>query len=128
MLQFKQDDTAVELVLTLTEKVSLAVPYYLFVFAQVTTKDVVKIIKSITDDISGYQSRYNLFVINPSVVFASQQPGEWHYKIYEQESASNTDVSLTGAVLEYGKMILDRATDFEFTKYNSATSYKVYNG
>lgn len=128
MLQFAQDDTAVELILTLSEKVSITTPYYLFVFLHVTTKDSVKFIKGIADDESGYQSRFNQFTINPAVLFLGKPVGEWHYTIYEQVSDSNTDVTLTGAVLENGKMMLGRATDFEFNKYNLVTTYKVYNG
>lgn len=128
MLQFKQDDTSAILILTLTELVSIADPYYLFVFTHVLTKDVVKFLKSSTDDESHYPSRYNQFTIDPSVVFEDQQPGEWHYKIYEQVSSTNTDPTLADAILEYGKMLLDRATDFSFTKYDQPTTFKTYNG
>lgn len=128
MLQFAINDTSVELILTLTEKVTLSTPYYLFVFTHVTTKDQVKFIKAVADDESTHQSRYNAFTINPAVIFLDKQPGQWHYKIYEQESAVNTDVSATGDELEDGKLILTAATAFEYTKYHSATSYNVYNG
>lgn len=128
MLQFKQDDTAAVMILTLTEKVTLTAPYYLFVFTHVTTKDQVKFIKAEIDDESEYPDRYNQFTINAAAVFDGEQPGEWHYKVYEQESAVNLDPALAGIILEEGKLILDRATEFEYSMYEGTTSYKTYNG
>lgn len=128
MLEFKQDDTAAVMILTLTELVTLSAPHYLFVFTHVTTKDVVAFVKAEIDNESDYPQRYDQFTINASAVFAGKQPGEWHYKIYEQASAVNIDPDAAGAILEYGKLYLDRATDFSYTQYNSATTYKTYNG
>lgn len=95
-------------------------PDYYFVFTHVTTKDTVDFTKLNPDDLSLYKSRYNKFNINPSVLFSGKDPGEWHYVVYEND--------INGEVLENGKLILDRATDFSFTKYNQATAYKTYNG
>ena len=128
MLEFKQDDTAAVLILTLTESVSLPAPYYLLAFTCVLTKDVVAFLKTMDDDESDYPDRYNQFTINPSVMFAGYQPGEWHYKVYEQASDSNLDPALSGAVLEFGKMILDRAEEFAYEIYDSPTTFKTYNG
>lgn len=125
MLEFKQTDTSADLILTLTELVSLDTPVFLFVFTHVLTKDVVAFISV---DTSLFPSRYNEFTINPSVLFAGKQPGEWHYKIYEQVSNSNLDPALSGAVLEYGKMILDRNPAFSYGMYDQPTTFKVYNG
>jgi len=69
-----------------------------------------------------------MFTIDASTLFAGMQPGEWHYTIYEQVNDINLDPLLAVAELEFGKMILDRATEFEFTKYDSPTSFKTYNG
>jgi hypothetical protein len=128
MLQFRLDYTAAVMILTLTEKVTIEAPYYLFAFTHVTTKNQVKFIKSEADDESDYPERYNQFTINAATVFAGQQSGEWHYKVYEQESSSNTDPALAGIILEEGKLLLDRSTDFEYAQYDQSTSYKVYNG
>lgn len=128
MLQFKQDDTTAAMILTLTEFVTLPAPYYLFVFTHVETKEVVAFVKAEADDESDYPQRYNKFTINAATVFANKQPGEWHYKVYEQASAVNLDPALSGGILEYGKLYLDRAVDFEYTKYEGTTSYKTYNG
>lgn len=128
MLQFNQADTSAVLILTLTEKVTINDPYFLFVFTHVLTKQKVKFLKFTDDDESDFKDRYNQFTINPAVVFLAKPIGQWHYKIYEQASSTNTDEDLTGDILEYGKLIIDRATAFFFTMYNEAQSYKTYNG
>jgi hypothetical protein len=128
MLQFDQDDTTAEMILTLTEFVTIPAAYYLFVFTHVETKNIVAFVKAESDDESDYPQRYNQFTIDAADVFEDQPTGEWHYKVYEQASAVNTDPDLSGAVLEYGKLILDRATEFAYAQYESTTSYKAYNG
>lgn len=128
MLQFKQDDTAAVLILTLTEKVSITAPNYLFVFTHVLTKNVVAFVELFTDDESLFPSRYNKFTIDPSAVFVGEQPGEWHYNVYQQVSAINTDPTLAEGLLENGKMILDRDVAFEYSKYDTPTFYNTYNG
>lgn len=128
MLQFDQDDTAAIMILTLTELVTLPAPYYLFLFTHVETKNIVAFVKAEIDDESDYPQRYNQFTIDAADVFEDQPTGEWHYKVYEQASSTNVDPDLTGGVLEEGNLILDRATAFEYTQYNSATSFKAYNG
>lgn len=128
MLQFRQNSTSADIIVTLTEKVTIVEPYYLFRFIHVLTKDEVTVIKATADDLSAYPDRYNKFNINPSVVFALKQPGEWFYKVYQQDNNSNTDPDATDGMIEQGKLMLDRATDFSFTEYETATAYKVYNG
>jgi hypothetical protein len=128
MLEFKQSDTSVALILTLSELVTLIAPNFLFIFTHVLTQDHVTFIKVDGDDESTHPDRYNQFTINPSVLFAGKQSGEWHYVIYEQASLSNLDPVMAGAAIERGKLMLDRSVDFEFEQYNSPTSYKAYNG
>ena len=128
MLQFKQDDTQAVMILTLTELVTLSTPYYLFVFTHVTTKEAVAFVKAEADDESMFPERYNQFTIDASAAFAGKQLGEWHYKVYEQDNADNLNPDSATGLLEEGKLLLDRATDFEYDMYNNSTSYKVYNG
>ena len=116
------------MIFTLTENVSLNNPYFLFVFTHILTKKKVKFVKSSGDDESNYPERYNQFTINMPVVFDGAPIGQYNYTVYEQTSNSNTDESLTGAPLEYGKLIIDRTTPFTFTKYNAPTTYATYNG
>lgn len=128
MLQFNQSDTEAILILTLTENVSVCDPYFLFVFRHVLTGVTVKFIKEPWDDDSLFPDRYNQFTINPAVVFLNQPTGEYHYKVYEQESKTNTDVTLAGAIIEFGKLRIYPAVPFSFVKYNQPTTYKSYNG
>lgn len=127
MLQFKQEDTSAVLIVTLTEKVTISDPYYLFVFVHVLTKAVISFVKYIGQDESNFQSRYNQFTINPAIVFASAPIGEWHYTVYEQVSSSNTDPSQAGNELEYGKLLIDRTTAYAPTMYNQPQTYSAYN-
>jgi hypothetical protein len=120
MLRFKISDTSRDLILTLTELTTEATPDYLFVFTNVLTKQEVTFTKTYADDLSNFKSRYNKFNIDPSVLFADKEPGEWHYSVYQNDA--------NGVLLEQGKMILDGATDFDYDKYNSQTSFKTYNG
>lgn len=128
MLEFKQTDTVAPLIVTLTEKVTINDPYFLFVFTHILTKQVVSFIKSEAQDESDYPERFNQFTINPAVVFLSKQIGMWLYTIYQQASSSNTDTTLTQGVLEYGKMIMERDPAFAYTIYDEPTTIKAYNG
>lgn len=128
MLQFYQDDNIAPIVVTLTEFVTIPAPYYLFVFTHVETRNVAAFVKSEAEDESDYPQRYNQFTIDAAAVFLDQPTGEWHYKAYQQSSSTNTNPELSGEVLEEGKLILDRAVSFRYKQYDSATSYKVYNG
>lgn len=128
MLECKQDDTAIDLILTLTENVSLDEPNYLFVFTHILTKDVIAFVMTEENDLSSYPTRFNQFTINPITLFAGFQPGVWSYTVFEQTSSTNIDPAQTGAPLEYGQLLLNRVIDFAFTKYDSPTSFKTYNG
>lgn len=128
MLQFKQDDTAAELILTLTEYVTIPAPFYLFVFTHVETKVFISFVKSEEDDESDYPQRYNKFTINAASLFENRPTGEWHYKVYQIEDGSHIDFNNLGPLLEEGKMILDRETEFQYKQYDTATTYKSYNG
>ena len=128
MLHFSLSDTSAELIVTLTEYVTINDPYFLFVFKHVLTNDEVKFIKSEAADESNYPERFNQFTINPSVVFPDKHPGEWHYKVYEQASSTNINPASAGNLLEQGKLMTVRPVEFEFTKYDQPTTYKTYNG
>lgn len=128
MLQFKQNENSATIILTLSESVTIADVYYLFVFTHTLTKQVVKFVLYEGQDESLSQNRYNQFAINAASLFNGKPTGEWQYIVYEQASSINTDVALTGGELENGKLILDRSVAFEFTKYEPTTAYTAYNG
>lgn len=114
MLEFNTTDATVELILTLTEHVTVNDPTFNFVFTHVLTGNTVEFSKTSAEDESNNTERFNAFTIDTSVFTL---PGEYHYEVTEDQ---------TGTVLEKGKLLVDR--DFNFTKYNGSTSYKVYTG
>lgn len=128
MLELNIDQAGEKIILTLDELKTLDEPYYLLVFSHVETKSVVSFIRGQIDDESPYPSRYNQFNVDTSSVFVDKPVGEWHYSVYEQLSAVNLDTALATGLLEKGKMMLRPATDFEYEKYNTLTTYKAYNG
>jgi hypothetical protein len=128
MLQFKQSDVSATIILTLTELVTIPNAYYLFVFTHTTTKDVVAFVLGQSDDNSAYQYRYNSFTINPSVLFAGYDVGEWRYRVYQQASPTNTNTALANGVIEYGRLVLDRSVDFAYSAYDTAQNFKEYSG
>lgn len=128
MLQFTQGDHSAEIILTLTELVTINDPYYLFVFTHVTTKDVVAFVLGEADDQSNYPERYNKFIIDVADLFDGKSTGEWHYAVYQQSDPINIDPEISEGLLEYGKLILESSTSFEYTIYDTATTYKAYNG
>jgi hypothetical protein len=119
---------AEELIVTLTEKQTLTVGYYLFIWTHYTTKQVVTKIYNFTEDTSDYQNRFNNLPLNTNTVFASKPIGQWIYKVYEQSSDTNVDPDLTLTELETGIMTLHPATEFSFTEYTETTTFKSYNG
>jgi hypothetical protein len=124
MLQFAISDTSAEVIVTLSEKVTIDNPFYHFVFTHVTTKDVVTITKDSADDESGYTSRYNKYTINPSVIFAGKRSGHWLYEVYQR----STEDGANGDLLESGKLDLQPATTFTYTEPALATTFKTYGG
>lgn len=83
------------LVLTLTEKVTLEEPFFLFVFTNEQTRH-----KSycVAADESEFRQRYNKFIITESDSpdplngeVTLQPAGTWRYEVYEQSEATNLD-------------------------------------
>ena len=95
------------LIFTLSEKVTLTNPYYLFSFKHQVLMSSVNFIAS---DVSGFPSRYNKFLITETTgtvnltsgVVSLPETGFYEYAIYEQTSLSNLDVSNTTGLLEIG--------------------------
>lgn len=111
------------LIVTLTEKVTLASPYYLFAFIS----DVSQLTKYfISADISIHTDRYNEFLITEtsgteiltSGTITLNPTGQWTYRIYEQDSSTNLDPSLATSLLEIGVVKVT----------GTATTYYTNNG
>lgn len=71
--------------LTLTEKVTIANPYFLFAFTHRLTNEVTTVILS---DISTHPERYNEFAVVEGSTFTLDL-GEFEYQVYAQTSPSN---------------------------------------
>lgn len=126
MLLFTFGQT-VSMIVTLNEKRTLSTGFYLFVFENVTTRDLVNKIFAFTEDESVYQTRYNQFPVIVSTLFAGQHTGHWTYKVYEQASGVNTNPAGLTEV-ENGILQLKPATEFKFKESSGATTFKEYAG
>lgn len=121
------------IVVTLTERVTLDDPKYLFVFRNPLTKDYTSCIAA---DTSSYTARYNQFSITETDTptrTAGQVDldltGVWEYEIYEQSSTSNLDPDNATTLLETGFCNVKPATPASNTAYEpDDTTNVVYNG
>ena len=127
MLELTKGTATENIIVTLTEKVTLSNPYYLFIFTHILQKLVVTKIISSTLDTSSYTDRYNKFALATVTVFADQPVGQWNYRVYEQASAVNTN-PVNATLIESGKLILYPATAFDMDEYNESQTFKAYNG
>lgn len=84
--------------LTLTEKVTISNPYFLFVFTNRTTSVETAIILT---DVSTHIKRYNQFDVTEGTTF-TLDAGEYEYQVYAQTSSTNTDPSLANELVESG--------------------------
>ena len=83
--------------LTLTEKVTIANPKFLF---SVTHRQTEKQYNFILADISSFKERYNKFLINENTYQFFE--GEYNYVVYAQTSSSNINPSLANEIVEEG--------------------------
>jgi len=99
-----EKDTTTDVALTLTEKVTITSPIYIFSFVHDLTFEVVNFI---LPDVSPYPERFNLFEINETTL--DLKKGFHCYTIYEAEVDSPQDIdpnnySPSLNVLEKGKV------------------------
>ena len=124
MIKLEKNTTNTNIALTLTEKVTISNPYFLFEFTKDMTDASYYVICA---DTSTETQRYNLFSLteggadptNGNVTLGLE--GFYKYKIYEQASSTNLDPSgLT--LVENGKMRLG-GTEQTFTKHTISEGY-----
>ena len=127
MLVLNNTNTEDAVIVTLEESRTINDPYYLFVFTNTTTKEVVNHIVNSADDESNFINRFNKFTFDTSTIFDGATLGQWQYQVYEQVSSTNTDVTSLNMV-ECGKMVLKTTEQTIFTGYTPATTYTGYNG
>jgi len=125
-------DTTNTVILTLTEKTTISSPTYLFEFVNDITRSAKRFIAI---DISAYTDRYNEFVITETASenlytgnIDLNEKGFYSYRIFQQASTTNLDVTLTGALVETGKVkVLGIVTTLH--KYdNQPKQYVAYAG
>lgn len=95
------------LIFTLSEKVTLTNPYYLFTFKHQVLMSSVNFIAS---DVSGFPTRFNKFLITETTgsvnltsgVVSLPETGFYEYAIYEQTSSSNLNIANVTGLLEIG--------------------------
>lgn len=106
--------------LTLTEKVTIANPYFLFALTHRLTNEVTTVILS---DISIHKERYNEFAVIEGSTF-TLDAGEFEYQVYAQTSSSNLSPSLANELVESG--ILKVEFDVTRTYYEVTLNEKIY--
>lgn len=116
--------------LTLKEKTTLTTPFYLFSLINDSTKEEKLFLAS---DISSFKDRYNEFVIeeNSTEDLLSGKvkltlEGFYTYRIYEQESSTNVNKSLTGNLVEVGKALIFGEENLTEAYEGQAKTTKAY--
>lgn len=105
---------------TLTEKVTISNPYYLFAFTHRLTNQLTTVILT---DISTHPERYNQFaVVEGSTI--NLDAGEFEYVIYAQTSSTNLIPALADEEVESG--ILKVEFDVTRTSYEVTLNEKIY--
>jgi hypothetical protein len=106
--------------LTLTEKVTISNPKFLF---YLTHRQTNKTYAFILSDVSTFTERYNKFSINENTYDFFE--GEYMYEIYAQTSTSNLNPALANEQVESGilKVQLSSTTTDE---YNPTLIEKIY--
>lgn len=108
-----------QIILTLTENVTIANPFFIFSFQPIATLDEYQsIIYFTAPDDSNYIDRYNLFELTEDDSGSTTggddtalylKPGQYEYKVYQSTTNSLNPVNF-GSLLETGKMIVGDMT------------------
>ncbi len=112
-------NTTNQVVLTLTESVTIPNPFFIFSFQPLATlNEYQPLIFFTTLDVSNYCNRYNLFEIveddNGSTNGGNDiplylKPGQYQYKVY-QSTTDSLNPNTFGSLLEEGKMVVGDLT------------------
>lgn len=107
-----------------SESATLSNPYFLFIFTNRITQEVVKFV--VTNESTTL--RYDVFELDVDQYFEYAETGFWTYQVYEQASSSNLNPAGLNEV-ENGYMYLNSAIVFEPTTYDEQNnSFITYNG
>jgi hypothetical protein len=107
-----------------TENCLLTNPYFLFIFTNRVTKEVVSLV---FENLSN-STRYDMIDISVTDYFEESETGFWTYDIYEQTSPSDTTTTGKNKV-ETGLMYLHPADTYNPIEYDEQdNTFKTYNG
>ena len=125
MIELKKGTTGIWQT-TLTERVTLAPPYYYLIdiryrMGGYSTAFVVPA----ASDLSQYPQRINKFAINVDAAFGNLPAGQYSYNVYEQSSATNLVPANAGRLLETGLLVLTDNPDYQFKTYKPANNFIV---
>lgn len=118
--------------LSLKEKTTISEPTYLFEFINDTTGTSNTCICQDVSVIGAQRDRSNLFNItegtddrlNSKLILFNE--GRYKYIVREQESTTNLDVSLSGAIVERGIMILLSTAENPYIEHEIEITYVVH--
>lgn len=111
-------------------EVSLSNPYFLFVFTSESTGVSYAVILTDESTPGAQQDRSNLFTLiegttdptNGEIILGNA--GQYNYIIYEQNSSTNLDPTLSGSILERGNMRLIGVTEAsDFLEHEIVVTY-----
>ena len=119
------------LIFTLSEKVTLTNPNYLFSFKHQVEMNPINFI---TFDVSLYKDRYNKFLITETTgtttltsgIVSLAETGFYEYAIYEQVSSTNLDLTQTGNLLEIGMVKVNSNKPIYIEYDNEPKTIKTY--
>ena len=122
MINLTKGETEV-IYFTGSEKATLTNPFFLFIFTNRITGEVVKVMATNTST----TLRYDKFSMAVNTYFADVTDGFWQYEI--RQKADDEDMAVTGTIVETGYMYLNPATAFEPTMYDGQSNTVItYNG
>lgn len=126
-----ESNTENQLVLSLSEKVTISDPYYLFRFVHKETKNEYICLSAA---IENYTHNRQLFEI--TTVSGTPDPlvgeialiygDEYNYYIYAQTSSSNVDYTLSNELIQEGIMRYNKTIDTRQTYERTETTRKGY--
>lgn len=106
--------------LTLTEKVTISNPYFLF---YVTHRQTNKTYAFILTDVSTFPERYNKFSIDETDYDFYE--GEYMYEVYAQTSSTNLNPTLANELVEQGLLKI-QLSESVIDEYNPTLIEKIY--
>ena len=122
MINLTKGETEV-IYFTGSEKATLTNPFFLFIFTNRITGEVVKVMATNTST----TLRYDKSSMAVNTYFADVTDGFWQYEI--RQKADDEDMTVTGTIVETGYMYLNPATAFEPTMYAGQSNTVItYNG